>query len=185
MISEKEFKKKLIDKLNKIDISWFDGDLESGQNKKADIVNHRLEIAIEIKDDKKHKTEISGAGSTDLSLMNKRLQDDIRDANKKFEQYPSYKTILLFRTDFYFSDIMKYAMRGPKVLHINKNTQIVENVSRETKYSPYIFKNIGCFLVFNQNAFYFSNNYALSERVLNKEKIEKLFEMNFAVINDI
>jgi len=191
MISEEEFKNRLIKTLNQINDGWIDGDNEKRMGKKVDIVNHNLKIAIEIKDDTKNKTVVPPSGqiitqSTNLTLMNKQLSDDIKSANKKFQNYDNYKTILLIRTDFDFSDIIRYAIEGPKVLHINKNTSQVINLTRQRKYSDYVFKNIGCFLIFSKSGVgYFLNKLSDASRQIEKLELEKIFQMEFKEINSI
>lgn len=178
MISENKFKKRLLDKLNSINHGWIDGDQEKTPGSKADIVNHALKLAIEIKDDTKYKIEIPRPGvivsdGKNLTKMNERFNDDVKSANNKFSFYPSYKTILLIRTNFPIVDVIRYSIEGPKVLHINVNTNAVTRVSRQKKYSDFVFKNIGSCLIFTSRAYYFPNRLADQSRVLEKAKIEK------------
>ena len=187
VISEKTFKENLIYDLNLINAGWIDGDKESDLKKTADIVNHSLKIAIEIKDDTKYKIElptipevIMGQGC-DLTKMNQRFSDHIRSANNKFKEYPEYKTILLFRTEFIITDVIRYAIEG---LHsYSKPEDHLVYIGRKGKYSKYNKKEIGCFLIVNQEGFgYFSNELAKGSRSLDKEKTEKIFGCKF---NDI
>ena len=183
MISDEVFKQNLIQSLKSINMDWIDGDKESNRKKKADIVNHSLRIAIEIKDDTKYKTEtpkISGVmvtHSEDLTKMNQRFNDHIRSANKKFKEYPGCKTILLFRTDFLITDIIRYAVEG---LHsYSKPKDHLVYIGRKGKYSKYNRQEIGCFIVINQEAHYFPNVLARQSRLLSKEEVEKIFGQNF------
>ena len=190
MISEEEFKNRLIEKLNQTNDGWVDGDKERREGKKVDIVHHNLKIAIEVKDDTKNKRIYPTSGqiitqSKNLTLMNAQWSDDIKSANEKFQNYRSYKTILLIRTDFDFSDVIRYAIEGPKVLH-DKNTSQVINTTRPRKYSDYVFKNIGCFLIFNKSGVgYFLNELSDVSRRIEKTEVEKIFQMKFKEINSI
>jgi len=190
MISESEFKKRLLKKLNAINHGWINGDTESIVGKKADVVNHSLKTVIEIKDDTKYKIEISPlgmmtSGKEDLTKMNERFSDDIKSSNKKFSSYPGYKTALLIRTSFPILDVIRYAIEGPKVLHINNETLQATHVSRQRKYSDYVFKHIGCFLIFNNKGYYFSNSHAEPQCILKRDRVEKIFGINFEEVNQI
>ena len=118
MISEEIYKKNLIQSLKSINRDWIDGDKELDRKKTVDVVNHTLKIAIEIKDDTKYKTEMPKTSgvmvtqSEDLTKMNQRFSDHIRSANNKFKEYTGYKTILLFRTEFLITDIIRYSIEG-------------------------------------------------------------------------
>jgi len=190
VISESEFKKRLLKKLNAINHGWIDGDREKTTSQKADMVNHPLKIAIEIKDDTKYKIEIPSHGTMissgeDLTEMNKRFGDDIRSANRKLLSYPGYKTVLIIRTSLPIADVIRYAIEGPKSLHINNETLQVEYVSRQRKYSDYVFKHIGCFLIFNNKGYYFSDSRAESECKFKRDEVEKIFGINFEEVNQI
>ena len=187
VISEKTFKENLIYDLNLINAGWIDGDKESNRKKTVDIVNHSLKIAIEIKDDTKYKIELPttfgvmiGQGY-DLTKMNQRFGDHIRSANNKFKEYPGYKTILLFRTEFIITDVIRYAIEG---LHsYSKQADRLVYIGRKGKYSKHNKEKIGCFIVVNQEGFgYFSNDLAEENRFLDKGKIERIFGRKF---NDI
>lgn len=84
MIPEQQFKKRLIGKLNNINKGWIDGDREPGQAKKVDLLNHKLKIALEIKDDTNYEIEASkGLGSSqtiDLTKMNQRFSDQAKSS---------------------------------------------------------------------------------------------------------
>lgn len=190
IISENEFKKLLLDKLNSINGGWIDGDQENTPGSKADIINNSLKIAIEIKDDSKYEIKIPTpgvivSGYYDLKKMNERFNDDIKSANKKFSFYPCYKTTLLIRTNFSVVDIIRYSIEGPKVLHINLSTNKVTGVSRLKKYSDFVFKNIGQYLIFTRKAYYFPNKLAEQSRVLEKAKIEKMSGLKFEDVPSI
>lgn len=191
MISESDFKKNLINKLNQINPGWIDGDTEKKAGKKVDIVSHKLKIAIEIKDDTKHRINTplrSGvivSSDQDLTKMNQRLEDHIRSANRKFKEYRGYKTILLLRTEFLITDIVRYAMEG---LHTYKYMPTTDNLvysGRVSKYSGHNRKEIGCFLIFNQKPSYFPNSVANSGRAIDKPDIPSIFGIEFEQVQQV
>jgi hypothetical protein len=149
-------------------------------------VNNQLKIAIEIKDDTKHKinfSEKSGeivTNSQNLETMNARLNDAVRSANRKFKFYPNHRTVLLFRTEFSIVDVFCYALKG---LHSYSLTQDenkkLKYVGRKTKYSQYNQKEIGCFVIWVDNVYYFPNVLANKERIMEKIQIEKIFGLEF------
>ena len=192
MILEKQFKEKLLSQLNTINSNWIDGDSEQRNGSKVDLVNHRLKIVIELKDDTKHKINLPNKpgvfveNDQDLTVMNARLNDDIRSANKKFKNYPDYKTILLFRTEFFIADVFRYALEGLHTYSLPRDKdEKLKYVGRKTKYSPFIRKEIGCFIVWTDDRYYISNELARPQRVLEKEEIEKLFNLKFKNVNQI
>jgi len=103
-ISEKQFKENLIRHLNKHNSGWIDGDdKEKGlENKKtADVVNHKLKICIEIKDDGKFSepTTSSWSGEFEIGQMNRQLRNWLKDSSKKFENYKEYRSLTLINTN--------------------------------------------------------------------------------------
>jgi hypothetical protein len=179
MIEEKEFKKELINRLNTINPGWIDGDRDNTQNKKVDIVNHSLKIAIEIKDDTRYKIEIptSGvmvSGGEDLDKMNKRFTDHLRSANNKFKEYSDYKTILLIRTEFQIVDIIRYSIDGLHQYGINSQSKSLVYKGRKSKYSEFIRKEIGCYLIVNRDFYFVPNKFARNNRIFNKKELEEI-----------
>lgn len=154
MIPENEFKTKLIESLG-FKNGWIDGDLEKSHGKKADVINKRLRVAIEIKDDTVHKTveptpeNPMVTSTTDLTIMNSILTDHMRDARKKFKNYPGYKTILLIRTEHRIMESVRYSIEG---LHSYTQTNYA---GRKSKYSIHVRENIGCFVIHNKYCDYF------------------------------
>jgi hypothetical protein len=99
-IPEKNFIDSTISRLNFIAPGWINGDEEIAYKKigSADIVNHILKIAIEVKDDSIVNLPPPGSSSnTDLGRVSKRYQRDIEKANKKFRNYRDYQSIVLIR----------------------------------------------------------------------------------------
>ena len=191
MLVEKEFKKKLIDKLNAINPGWSDGDKDIKRKKKADIVNHLLKIAIEIKTDQHYKMDIPPPDvrkthEVGLSLMNKRFADHIKSANSKFEEYREYKTILLIRTKFPVVNIIREAIEGiPTYKRPPNGGRPLNYIERESKYSKHIRKEIGCFLIFSKDTYFkpgiyfLPNKFAEKIRILSKKEVEELFGLTF------
>lgn len=179
MIDEATYKRNLIESLNKVQIGWIDGDQEATVGKKADIVNHQMKIAIEIKDDTVHKTirpipeRPLIVVTTSLDRMSTILLDHIRDAYSQFKNFPGYKTILLIRSDHDIVESIRYCIDG---LHTYTQTQYLGKIP--TKYTSYIKSNIGCFVLYNYEGklFYVLND--LCKHVANKvtkEFAEEIF----------
>lgn len=109
--SESDFKSNIVSLLKGAHIDWIDGDNEQGSRNEitrtADIVNHTLKIAIELKmEDASERLEllpscIRGASVRSLAPLGNtanRYSKYIKNSEKKFRNYPDYKTILLVRT---------------------------------------------------------------------------------------
>jgi hypothetical protein len=101
LIPEKEFIDSMLESLNDIESGWIYGDDEEKYRKigSVDIVNHKLKIAIEIKDVKNINLPPAGNGAynTNLKSVSKNFQRDIESANKKFRNYPKYQSVILIR----------------------------------------------------------------------------------------
>lgn len=170
MISENQYKTNLIQTLNQQNSGWIDGDTENGRKNTADVVNHALKIVIEIKDEPK--------GSPDgLKKANQQYGDHLRSVNKKFNEYPEYKTILLIRGSMNtIPAIVRYSIEGLDTYQpVNGITTYVGKVR---KYSLYIRKNIGSFLIDADKYYYFFNKYTLTNRVIKKREVEKILGLS-------
>jgi len=183
MEPEAKYKEELIDKLNKINLGWADGDKDNTSDKTADLVNQSLKIAIEIKDDTKYKYKeppLSGEMiEKSLRLDNKsnQLKEDAQGANEKFRNYPNYKTILLLRTElakepigvfsYIFSGLQRFIRVG------NRHAEI----SRRNRYlSKSSTTEIGGYLLFSGvKYFYFKNPNAGKIRSLDQGNVENIF----------
>ncbi len=142
MISEDQFKENLIIKLKSCHSDWVDGDVDG----RVDVVNHSLKVAIEIKDEPERGPDME-------KKTNRQYGDHLRSAYRKFIEYPGYKTALLIRgAPATIPGIVKYNIEGI-VVYGPHNVFL----GRKNKYSPYIKKEIGCFLVFADNFYYFPN----------------------------
>lgn len=100
LIPEKDFIHTTINRLNSYSLGWINGDEEEAYKTigSVDIVNHRLKVAVEVKDDSFVNLPPSGvAYNTNLNPVSKRYQRDIKNANKKFRNYPDYQSIVLIR----------------------------------------------------------------------------------------
>lgn len=180
-MEEKEFKEYLIDRLNKINQGWIDGDKTNNLNKTTDLVNTSLKIALEIKDDKIFKyiaPPLTGEmikQGLDLSKKGEQFKDDARDANKKFKNYPDYKTILLLRTELVNIplDVVGYLFSGLRRF-IKPGKQLIE-IGRKNKFLSFTnTKEIGCYLLYGNNKYYYIKNpNANPNRNFLKEDLER------------
>jgi hypothetical protein len=185
MESEENFKKQLIESLNLINLNWIDGDKMGGSEKKADIINHSLKVVIEVKDDTNYKLELATepgvmiGQSIDVKKMNQRFADHVKSANNKFKEYSHYKTIFILRSEFPLEKLIRYAIDGCHSYLVPGKIYI----GRKGKYSKYIKREIGCFLIFiNKQRYYFPNDLAKKDRVVSKKEVEKIFGYTF---NDV
>ena len=187
--SEKEYVAHLLSKLRAVDQHWLDGDLEkeqSGEQRKSvDLVNHHRKAAIEVKDDCIAQPEVvddtfGGGFSYDGHRLNKQFRDDIYGANRKFREYPEYKTILLVRTNL-MAQLVKTSIEG---LHVFSKTRVREihnepplgnwSISpglvykgRKNKHNK---KEVGSFIIHNESGYhYFSNVFASEARKIDLE----------------
>ncbi len=172
-VEESIFKNNFLKILNKINPGWIDGDEEFGNNKKADIVNRQLKIAIEIKDDNTKLPE--GAAIISAKHGNETISDKVKSANDKFKEYSGYKTICLFRTEF-IAGALKYHIEGLDTIDQNHNY-----LGKVGKYSKFAKNEVGGYLIVRDDKiFYFTNYLAKPERILKKEDIENLTGWNIA-----
>ncbi len=175
-VEESIFKNNFIKTLNKINPGWIDGDEESGSNKKADIVNHQLKIAIEIKDDNTKLPE--GVAIISAKHGNETISDKVKSANDKFKEYPDYRTICLFRTEF-MAAALKYHIEG-----LDQYAKVDEKLSyigKVGKYSKFAKNEVGGYLIVRDDKiFYFTNFLAKPERILKKKDVENLTGWNIA-----
>ena len=183
MMSEEDFKKKMIDRLNSKNKGWKDGDRDGGVEKKVDILNDNLRIAIEVKDDRNYHlpTSRSGevvSGGMDLRQKNRQFKDDAKDANRKFTNYLGYKTLLIIRTDVAFSSNSEYLidliLSGP--VNINLNSGITEQPSAFWGAHDNSISEVGGFLFIGQQLIYIKNiNINMNrDRVMSKEEIQDI-----------
>ena len=190
MTSEGVFKLELIEMLNGRHSGWVDGDHDNNGYKSADLVNHKSKIAIEIKDDllsEPHKETSKNffEGSYDINRLNKQYFDDIKDANKKFRNYPGYKSILLIRTSLPMAAIAKGAIEGLHTFRIGRidesivpppkgfiASQGLTYIGRRGKYHR---TEIGGFIILNDEGFcYFPNDFADKNRYISMMELEEI-----------
>lgn len=165
--------KQWIRKLNAYSPGWSEGDLESKNAGTADFVNHKARIAIELKREK--------GGCTDnehdnIEKLSNRIEKYIKSANKKFESYPGYKTILIIELSS-FAAIAQSAMSGIRQIHFNRmgpTSSSIRNV--RLMLSPKEF--IGAIIfwpapgsLFNQ-AHYFDNSSANTVQKISRREAE-------------
>ncbi|MBI2669672.1 MAG: hypothetical protein HYX20_00780 [Candidatus Yanofskybacteria bacterium] len=179
MIPESEYKPKLLEILNNGNGGWTDGDREKQTDKTADIVNHLLKIAIEIKDDTRYKfihpePGVIRTATHDLSQKSKQLfGDDSRDANHKFRNYPGYRTILIIRTEFaMFKDTLSYMNQGFQTF-VKQGDKLVY-VGQRKNYRMDSTSEIGCYLFPDDQMLYLNNPHAKQNRILSKDEVQDL-----------
>lgn len=152
IISEKEYLKEIIGKLNSICGGWILGDDEANYKKiqSADLVNHPERFAIEVKDDFSEAVPdltpetpmYEGTRST--GKLSNRYKHDIEGAHKKFKNYNNYETAVIIRfKDFTFVSI--YYILGGLARFTQRgrisNTDI--NISRNcSNCSLFVFHNM-------------------------------------------
>ncbi len=172
MIPEQDYKERFIKILNSREVGWIDGDRELVIGKRVDVINHKLKIAIEIKDDTNYKVIPDGQAHTqDLSLMNKRLADQVRSANNKFKSYSAYRTILLLRSE-YIPDTLHYALEGLDQFRLSNEQRVY--VGKVGKYTEFAKNEVGGFLIVTHRIIYSANYLAKKHRVVPFEEVEKL-----------
>jgi hypothetical protein len=191
-MTEKELKKYLIDKLNNTKSGWTDGDKENPAIKTADLVNNKLKIAIEIKEDTVYKRILPPLNgeiieeSLDLNNLSERLKADARDANKKFRNYPDYKTILMIKTELVDgpSGVIGYIFAGLQRFSKPKGEKTRE-IGRKNEFLSFTeTKEIGSYLLFNgDNLYYIKNENVIPQRLISKEELEGIFSKKIKEIN--
>jgi len=182
-LDEKKFKENFINRLNDINPGWRDGDKDNFTGKKADIVNDKLKIVIEIKDDTKYKMIIPSTSEiignlTKLNNKNRQFKDDIKNANEKFLNYDGYKSIVLLRTEMSNrnGDVIEYTISGPKI------------ISGGGVYRPSTFfgehdestKEVGVILFWGSRIFYRENTNpnVVKNRIIRKQELERIMGVN-------
>jgi len=198
LLDEKEFKERFITKLNNINSGWRDGDLDNFVGKKSDIVNDQLKIVFEIKDDIKYKMVIPTKSfeivedSVNLGGKNRQFKYDLKDANKKFLNYPGYKSIVILRTEMsgISKDVIEYTINGPKVIYIGKNGKSVGVGSPSTFWGNHdnSTREVGVilFLGCDNKIFYRENtNPNINrDRIIKKQELEKIIGNDMEYLND-
>lgn len=195
-ITEEKFKENLLSRLNDLNQGWVDGDIEDSRNKTVDLVNHELKITVEIKDCLRPEYEPVNHGrlqtaNYDITIINDRLRNNIEVAERKFRQYEGYKTALLFRSSFPLPHILKESIDGIHTFRRGGVDEIScegqfsssENLSYIGRREKHQRTEIGCFLIFdNSGCFYFDNQYVKSKRLIVKDQIEKIFNLEFTYL---
>lgn len=180
MLPEKVFKKHLLDRLNKINPGWIDGDFQNNHIKTVDLINLNLKIGIEIKDDTVFKYSSSPSVYTiNHDKVSNQFKTDARDANTKFKNYPDFRTVLLMRTELVNLplSIVGYQFSGLRRFTKSKSGLNNIEIGRKNKYLSFTStKEIGCYLLFGNNQYYFIGNpNANPKRNFNKKILEFVF----------
>ena len=157
-----------LSKLNVHNPGWVDGDLDLKSKASADMVNHGLCLTIELKREKGSSLHNK---DKNLVTLSNRVFGYIKKTNKKFVNYPNYKTLCLIELS---SDItaLEYIFSN---FHF-KNNRFLGNTKNFFSES----KNIGCFVFWPKpgslsKAYYFKNPPADKERVLEFHEVEQIF----------
>lgn len=176
-------KKQMLERLLKCNKDWTDGDLERiRQNQKTvDLVNHNEKIAIEIKD---VNYSLMYGHDDHIQKLNGVLLDGLKDASKKFRNYPSYKTCLFFLIPWLDNlDQVMYSLFGSLVFIKKEGTgSLIEN-GRTKKYSDWIWRNIGCIVFYKgeDTVLFIENNLLIElERRISKKEASEMFILNFS-----
>lgn len=181
MISEPEFKSKLIEQLNGKILGWDDGDLNNQTHKSADIVNNKLKIAIEVKDDTVYKKLVVPTDGTivsqdnDLSQISNRFKGQARDANKKFRNYQGYKSVLIIRTELIDRPPTVQYIMGGLTRYIKIEGQLVQHTPKNANLSSSSTSEVGAYLFVDNGQYYYHRNpKADSNRVIELEKLRAI-----------
>lgn len=194
VISESQFKKQFLEKLNTINPGWQDGDQEDGleKTKTVDVVNHTLKIAIEVKDDYKFflAQGVQDENESGSNSSNRQYKKDIKEANDKFINYPCYKTVALIRTrrgDFFIDNLVE----GPIMLyvqvgHVGSNPTVVGQSRPSSFFLPHdkSIKEVGVILFWGDKKILYiknKNQNVNKQRFIEKETLEKI--MGFKLEN--
>jgi hypothetical protein len=174
---EDKTKNKWLIKLKSIDFNWKDGDL-SNQNKTADLINDNLKLAIELKSDTVFK--IKSETETSCITLSNRWKGYAKDANSKFNSYPSYRTILLIECEIPDS-LLQRIFIGTPVLKIPTKGSFLKNKNLREHYS-----NIGCYLMMSKSEgiidgfYYFKNPAADKKRILEKAEVGNILNITIS-----
>jgi hypothetical protein len=183
---EQIFKQKLIDRFNKNAANWIDGDSDLPNERTPDIINHSMKVVIEIKDDTKYKFDIPkngeiGCKTTNLSEKNRQFKNHLKDANKKFINYPDYKSVLLLRTEVvnFMGSIAEYIINGPTTYKkINGKLLCIGHPSTFWGNHDHSTKEVGAILFLGNNEYFYRQNTnpnVNNKRILKRVELEKIF----------
>lgn len=163
-----------LSKLNAHNPGWTDGDLESKSKATADMVNHNLCLTVELK---REKGSLLHNKDKNLITLSNRVFDYIKETDKKFVNYPNYKTLCLIELS---SEIiaLEYLFSN---FHF-KNNKFLGNTKNFFSES----KNIGCFVFWPRpgnlsKAYYLKNPPANKERILELHEAEQIFGEKFKI----
>lgn len=148
-------KNEWLGRLKCIHPKWVDGDINPKQDvKTADCVNEEFKVAIELKRDgrKYPNCDIS------FNAIRNQFKEFSQSANRKFRNYPLFKTCLIIkspleemnwlasRSFFGYREILGWGLNSVKVSSI------------KDKFFSQHFIEIGAYLFYNDELYYFLNN---------------------------
>lgn len=157
---EKTRLKQWLDKLNFNFSGYIYGDNKSIKTKTADFVNKDHNIAIELKREKNEKLDNSKCNNTSLS---NRIEKYISDANKKFNKYPEYKTLLIIELKTSMLGIPS-VMNGIPQLHFKNGQYTGDSIKNKRLFSK--MENVGAIIFWPapgnmwDKAYYYDNEFA-------------------------
>lgn len=174
---EDKIKDKWLKKLKLINSNWKDGDLDN-QNKTADLVNDKLKLAIELKNDTVFKLKLNVVNEFSLITLSNRYRGYGKDANHKFSFYADYKTILLIESRIY-QGLLQSVFNGIQVVNLNTRKSFLKNKNLWESYPQ-----IGCYLIRSDiedtifEDYYFQNPVADKQRILEKEEVNECLHIS-------
>ena len=160
-------------KLNAINPGWTKGDLSSRTEPTADLVNDNLKIAFELK----LEADSLDNKEKNIEVLSNRLQWYFESASKKFQSYPSYKTILTIELASYIA-IAVAAMEGIVSLHLTRTGQVLgTSIRNKNLYCE--MENIGMVIfcpgpssILNRETYYFDNPFSIPQRKMDLRETE-------------
>lgn len=164
-----------ISKLNVNNHGWVNGDLESRTERTADMVNHSIKYAVELK---REKGESVDNKDGNLVTISNRIESYFTDTNKKFINYPKYKTILIIELKSTDSGAFS-AMGGIGQLHFAEGQLVASSIKNKKLFSK--TENIGCIIFWPAQGGsmlngkrYFDNPFSKPEHKVTKSEAENI-----------
>lgn len=178
-IEEQQHVNKWIERLNRFNDGWVDGDkLNTG--KTADIINNDLKIAIELK---REKGESLDNENKNLEKLSNRLEEYFKLSNEKFANYPEFKTLLLIELKTPI-DTAILAIKGILSLHLDNGKLVGKSIRNNRLYIK--TNNMGGLILWpapgnllSRECIYYINPNSSIERQLSLMEVENIFDNTF------
>lgn len=149
-----------LERLQEHDLRWEDGDKISELAKTADFVNTAIGVVIELKSEKESKDNRDG----NLLMLSNTIQGYMKEASRKFANYPNYRTLLLVELAT-FAHSAGVVLGGLPASDFTPGGEFLGSFIKNANLYKYA-KNIGA-IVFapykdnvDSNAYYFDNPFA-------------------------